>query len=203
MLFIHAVKKKAIKSELVFDACMDCSSTNSLELTVYQRYFRVYWIPVFPLGKTGSCKCLACGEVHEIKELPQSLQYTFESLKSQSKTSPYYFIGSAFFLLLLILTVVSIQEEKEEFENYYKVAKVNDVIELRDEDYMITWYKVAHKKEDTLFIQKSSLKAKKVLKSLSMKKSLDTSFSKQLYPLAKQEFLQWNRDGKIMEIKSE
>lgn len=203
MLFIHAVKKKALKTELVFDACMDCSSHNSLELTVYQRYFRVFWIPVFPLGKTGSSKCSFCGEELKIKELPSSLQIAFENLKSECKTSPYYFIGSLIFLFMFAIAIASIEEDREGYVNYYSIAKSNDVIELRDEDYLITWYKVEQVKKDTLFVRKSSLKAKKVWKSFALKRSLDTSFSKQLYPIAKQEFLQWNTDSKIMEIKSE
>lgn len=72
-MIFYGTKSTQIGTESLFDKCSNCGTQNSLEMVVFQKYAHVYWIPFFPLGRTGATQCSNCKQVVQNKKsLPKT-----------------------------------------------------------------------------------------------------------------------------------
>jgi hypothetical protein len=73
---------------------------------VFQRYAHIFWIPFFPIGKTGASQCGHCKQVLKEKEMPSSLKMAFDDVKSRTKTPYWTFAGVAIIVVLIVLDLM-------------------------------------------------------------------------------------------------
>ena len=77
------VRNKVINNPLAI--CEHCKSVNAFVLATYSRYFHIFWIPFFPLGKTNTLKCSHCKKSYSENNLSPNLRAVIES---ELKTDP-------------------------------------------------------------------------------------------------------------------
>lgn len=87
--------------------CPSCGFQNSLQISVFQRYVHVFWIPTFPIGKTGYTQCVYCKQVMTQKEMPASLQMTYKEAARCTKTPIWMFSGLILAVLMVLATVMA------------------------------------------------------------------------------------------------
>ncbi|SMD42886.1 hypothetical protein SAMN00777080_1453 [Aquiflexum balticum DSM 16537] len=85
-MIIFGSKATQVASETINEKCASCGTPNSIQMTVFQKYAHVFWIPSFPMGKTSITQCSHCKQVLEKKEFSRNLNTNYEILKSKSKT---------------------------------------------------------------------------------------------------------------------
>jgi hypothetical protein len=71
---------------------------------LFQRYAHVFWIPLFPIGKTGVSQCSHCKQILKLKEMPFALRLSYENMKSQTTTPFWVFSGSAVIAVIFVLS---------------------------------------------------------------------------------------------------
>jgi hypothetical protein len=108
-----------IATESIFDKCASCGSHNSIELSIYQKYAHLYWIPFFPIGKTGMSVCSNCKQVLQKKEFSEELKISYQNLKSSSRTPVWMFSGLA---LAAVLIVWGVSVSKQNDEKYARMV---------------------------------------------------------------------------------
>ena len=84
-MIIYGTKAKEILSEHVTDKCANCNTQNNIDIHVFQKYAHVFWIPFFPMSKTGLSRCEHCKQMLNPKEMPPNLLNAYETLKSSVK----------------------------------------------------------------------------------------------------------------------
>ena len=106
-MIIYGKRATLITNEIIMEKCSHCGAQNSLQLSVFQKYAHVYWIPCFPKGKTGVVQCMKCYNVTQQEEFTKNLSENYELLKSKSKTPLWTFVGIV--LLAAFITYFSIR----------------------------------------------------------------------------------------------
>ncbi len=86
--------------------CEYCRSIGTLDLHVQCEYFHIYWIPFFPVGKSGGSVCRHCKQALLQHELPARSREVLLKLKSETRRPIFHFFGAAVVAFLIVLAIV-------------------------------------------------------------------------------------------------
>jgi len=150
-MIIYGTRATLLKSELIFEPCPNCQTTNSVQIGVYQRYAHVFWIPFFPIGKTGVSACGHCQQVLKSGQMPPALKLVYDNVKARTRIPVWHFSGLFLVALIVIAVIISDQKRGEKVGKYILAPKVNDVYEVKEKDEKYTLYKVQRIAGDTVF----------------------------------------------------
>jgi hypothetical protein len=151
-MIIYGTRAKALATEQVVDACPNCNSRNTVHISVLQQWAHIFWIPLFPFGKTGVSQCTHCKQVLKLKEMPAGLRLSYDNIKAQTKTPVWTFAG----LMLIAVVAVAItfyeQQKSQRVTQMIPSLKKGDIIHLRLSDTTFIVEKVSRVKGDTVFL---------------------------------------------------
>ncbi|HEX8428052.1 hypothetical protein [Hymenobacter sp.] len=87
MLFFFGTGNSRVNTVPLPDlACVHCGTVNSLTSTVFSRYFHLFWIPAFPIGKTSVTVCQHCKQTLTTREMPAAYQVPVRAIQTQART---------------------------------------------------------------------------------------------------------------------
>lgn len=113
MFFIFGTNGNIVEKKTINNYnCKDCNcKTNSL-IVVKSEYLHIFWIPIFPTGKTVSTKCANCKIIYQNDEIPFELKEDTRKIKESAETPFFYWSGLFtaifFFVFLYILPLFHI-----------------------------------------------------------------------------------------------
>ncbi len=89
-------------------SCPHCNTQNNMWIQGYKKYFHVFWIPFFPIGKKVYTVCGLCKGAFEKREIQnQELITSFTDFKNNHiKTPWYHFIGLIIFAAAVMLIAI-------------------------------------------------------------------------------------------------
>ena len=82
--------------------CKKCGS-KKMVVSLFQPYFHILFIPIFPLKKSGAAQCLNCRNVVLNKRLDENMIVVRENLKKEYSTPIWMFVG--LFLMLIFYAI--------------------------------------------------------------------------------------------------
>ena len=150
-MIVYGTRAVLQKTEYIYDACPNCRAANSVLINVYQRYAHVFWIPFFPIGKTGISACKGCSQVLKLNQMPESLKLNYENIKSNTRIPVWTFIGVFLIGAGIIAGVVSENQKAEKVGKLLLAPKKNDVFQIKLKDDQYTLYKVQKVERDTVY----------------------------------------------------
>ncbi len=170
-------------------------------MNVFQRYAHIFWIPFFPLAKTGVSRCDNCQQVLNLKQMPAMVKLGYDNLKIQTKTPWWHFSG--IFLIALIAGAVTISQ-KQKAEKVSKLVlspKKDDIFEVKVKEDVYTAYKVAKVEGDTVYFFANKLQTNRQdgLSDL-VDKGPGGFATDSIYPLSKSTLLEMNKKEEIIDI---
>jgi len=92
MIFFGTGSKTMKTVELGEAECPSCSQP-TVFMQLLHKYFHIWWIPVFPIGKVAVAGCKSCNTAWEQQDLPLPLFESVESAKKSSSPPKYLFAG--------------------------------------------------------------------------------------------------------------
>jgi hypothetical protein len=100
---IFGTKIKLLVTQLL--AGIMCPHCNSSELyaVVYQKLAHIFWMPIFPMGKTGATSCVHCKQALKENEMPANVKPAYDQVKAAAKTPLTAYWGIAVLLVLFII----------------------------------------------------------------------------------------------------
>lgn len=101
---VRSGRLKNLKSQ-TYD-CGYCKTDKSVHFYYFQKYIHIFWIPVIPIGKTGSSVCSHCKQVQTVNEMPEVQKQKFLEEKAELKTPLGYKIVLFIILGLLALPLI-------------------------------------------------------------------------------------------------
>lgn len=197
----YGIKAKALVTETVVEKCPSCGKMNTVELTVYQKYFHIFWIPCFPVGKKGVSECGHCKQVLEQKQMPEALKLAYSNLKAQTKTPIYMFAGLFLIAVFGIVLANSIQNDKKKNAAYIETPQAGDIYEIKDENRMYTLYKAKKVIGDTVFVQLSNFQTNKRSGLREINKPDADAWSTEAVPITKPQLLEMLERGEIIDVE--
>ena len=199
-MLIYGTKSKQLTKEVLIDKCQSCGKQHSIDMHVFQKYAHVFWIPFFPLGKTGVSQCDHCKQVLKLKEMPDSLRSSYETLKAQTKTPVWMFSGIALIAVLITVGVISSRENDKLNQQYIAAPIIGDLFEVKSRGDQYTLYKVEQVRGDSVFVSMNEYLANKPSGLKDLKSKGDASFSEEVVGYSKAELKKMLDSGEIMDI---
>lgn len=199
-MIIYGSKATQVVTENLTDKCSSCGTQNSIRITVFQKYAHVFWIPFFPIGKTGVTECSHCKQVLHKKEFTGNLNRSYETLKSNSKTPIWTFSGLALLSGLLIFGIISSKVNDEKNAKLILTPQKGDIYEVKMDYKQYTLYKVDNVVGDTVFVLVNQYETNKITGLTDIKNKGDQSFIQEPLPLLKTELNSMFEKGKIIDI---
>jgi len=151
-MVIYGSRATKLAQETQVEKCGNCGTLNSVDLYIFQKYAHVFWIPFFPIGKTGVSECSHCKQALRLKEMPMGLKSSYDVLKQQSKTPVWTFAGIGLLTVLITLGIVSSQKNDAENSQFVKEPKAGDIYEIKSSVGSYTLYKVEAVEGDTVYV---------------------------------------------------
>ena len=202
-MIIYGSKSKELAKEVLMDKCPNCGTQNSIDMHVFQKYAHVFWIPFFPMGKTGVSQCDHCKQVLKLKEMPPYLKTSYENLKAQTKLPIWMFSGLALFAVLIVAAVISGKNKDERNAKLILAPKNGDVFEIKTKENQYTLYKIDEVQADSVFIRTNNYETNKASGIADLKRKGDNSYSEEVYGFSKSELKKMLDQGEIIDINRE
>lgn len=200
-MIIYGSKATSISSEISTDKCPSCDTAKSVQITIFQKYAHIFWIPTFPIGKTGVSVCSHCKQVLEKKEFTRSLNDNYETLKIKSKTPIWTFAGLMVIATLIIAITINGQQNDEENRKLIASPQKGDIYEIKLDYKQYTLYKVNDIRGDTVFILMNQFETNKISGLTELKDKGESNFIQEPIPMLKSELTAMLERGDIMDIE--
>lgn len=199
-MIIYGSKSKELAKEILTDKCSNCGTQNCIDMHVFQKYAHVFWIPFFPMGKTGVCQCDHCKQVLKLKEMPSSLKASYDNLKAQTKTPIWMFSGLALVAVLITIGVISDKKKDEKNAQLILTPQSGDIFEIKTKDNQYTLYKIDQVQGDTVFVRVNNYETNKATGIDDLKKKGDNVYSEEVFGLSKSELKVMLDKGEIIDV---
>jgi len=200
-MIIYGVRSTQLAKEIITDKCSGCGTQNSTELYVFQKYAHVFWIPLFPVGKTVVSECHHCKQVLKQKEMPSALISSYEKIKSQTKTPVWTFAGLAVFAVILLLDLSTTRKNDKENAQYILAPKSGDILEIKTKENQYTVYKIDEVQGDSVLIRINEYETNKLSGLGELKAKGEKSFSDETFSFSKAELKTMLEKGEIIDIE--
>jgi hypothetical protein len=109
--------------------CMKCGKP-TITVTVFQKYFHVFFIPFIPTRKTVRGECRSCSRTYEEDDLPTYFDPQVGIVKQAAGTPLVLFTGLALFILLGAFTTWRESTRAKEADSYLAAPQVHDIYVL-------------------------------------------------------------------------
>ncbi len=200
-MIIYGSKTKQIKSEDIKHKCLNCGAQHHITLTLFQKYAHVFWIPIFPVGKTALSECAHCRQVLEQREFPAALNEEFKQLKQTTKTPAWAFSGLFLLVILLILAGFNSKKIGEKNADLIAAPDKGDIYEIKKGSQQYTLYKVLKISGDTIYMLTHDYETNKATGLADLKNKGDSAYSGEALPLLKTELKNMLDKGEIIDVE--
>ena len=151
-MIIYGSRAKQLAKETISESCPHCQTPNSIDMYVFQRYAHVFWIPFFPVGKTGASQCGHCKQVLKLRQMPSSLRIAYDNVAARTKTPYWTFALSAIIAALIINGIIQSGMHDARTSKLVQAPQPGDILEVKKGAEIYTLYKVADVRSDSFSV---------------------------------------------------
>lgn len=200
-MIIYGTKAKLLKAEITSDTCPNCNTANSIQMNVFQRWAHIFWIPFFPIGKTGVSQCLHCRQVLKLKEMPASLKLSYDNLKTQTKIPVWTFAGCFLIVIGSIFFYISAKQKAKKVNQWVLSPQKNDVFHIKLKNDHYTLYKVNKVSGDSVYLALNKYEADREDGLDDIAAKGDTAYDSAQEGIAKPFLVEMAKEGAILDIE--
>jgi hypothetical protein len=151
-MIIYGTNAKLVKTEYIGETCPNCNSLNTMSMSIFQRWAHIFWIPTFPIGKTGASHCTHCQQVLNLKQMPEILRISYDNLKSQTRIPIWTFSGVGVIILIGVAVTISNLHTADKVTKMIPALKAGDILQVKLKDNVYTLARVSRVKGDSVFL---------------------------------------------------
>ena len=111
MIIFGTRSSQIAKLEVGDTTCNYCNQQGTQEVSVYGRYFHIFWIPILPMDKKVYSECTHCKKTIEQKDFPPDLKQKYQAVAPTAKRPIWHSLGillvGGFFGLMLFFGILS------------------------------------------------------------------------------------------------
>ncbi|NMM47409.1 zinc ribbon domain-containing protein [Marinigracilibium pacificum] len=194
---MRAAHLKSAQSKNV--TCPSCGTRESTVISVFRRHAHIFWIPLFPLGKTGVSQCQHCKATLKSSEMPDNVKSEYHRLKSESKGPIWQFSGLVLIAALVVWGIFTSAADKENEALYIQSPAVNDVYYYDMGDGEYSTMKVSAIEGDSISLLLNDYLIESRTKIYSIDK--ENNYTTMEIKMALSDLQDKYRDNKIIDIK--
>ncbi|MDB5251563.1 MAG: zinc-ribbon protein [Flaviaesturariibacter sp.] len=197
-MIIYGRKGKLQARQTLVQPCPHCGTTNSVEMSVFQNYAHVFFIPFFPLGKTAVSQCQHCQQVLRLNQMPPDWRQDYDTLRSTTRVPVWMFAGVALIAVLIASSAYSDAQKTKNTQSYIGHLQPGDLLEVKLEGNF-TYFKVTDVRGDSVSLLYN--KQMSVYKSGMDKLTVSESgFDPEVHITTQQTIQKLHKDGDIIDV---
>jgi hypothetical protein len=197
MFIRYGTKAKQLAKEPISGKCPHCSSQNSIDMYVFQKYGHLYWIPFAPMTKTGVSECTHCKQKLELFQMPDQLKAKYEDIKARTKTPLWTFSGLLLLGVVIVLSILAAINDNHKNNQLILQPQAGDIYEMATENSQYTLLKVARVQGDSVYVHINEYETNKQSRLYQLK---EKPFSAEEISFTKQTLRLMLKEGKILDV---
>ena len=118
--------------EIKETSCDYCNINDSQQISVFGKYFHIFWIPIFPIGKKTYSECTHCKKTIRKKEFSPEINKLYAANKNKAKR-PFWHWSGLILIGLIALAIAFIgKTPKTTSKNHVFENKVLDADKIKN-----------------------------------------------------------------------
>ncbi len=188
-----------VKTEKARNAtCGNCKNQGTISFSVFRKHAHIFWIPMFPLHKTGASQCGHCQQVLKPNEMPEPLKREYQTFKTDVKGPIWQFSGLVLLACLIAFAGYSSRKDNDNTISYLARPAKGDIIEYRTETNQFSTMKVIEVMQDSILV---SLNSYEIARSSKIHKiDKHENYADDYYTIAKTELQTMHSEGTLLDI---
>jgi hypothetical protein len=132
--------------------CPHCQTKDQMTASVFGTHAHVFWIPLFPMGKTGVFECQHCHKGFKKKELGEDGKREYKNFLGDVKTPLWKFSGLGIIALLIAWGFYSSKMTEQKIAELVEKPAMYDKYTYRTESNGYSTFKVVEVHEDSIYV---------------------------------------------------
>lgn len=178
--------------------CDNCNNQNTISFSIYRKHAHIFWIPVFPMNKTGASQCSHCQQVLKPKQMSERLKMEYQNFKSDAKGPIWQFAGLFLIACLIGFAGYSSGKDKENTASYLSEPAIGDIYEYKLESGNYSTMKVMQITTDSLYMSFNDYEISKSSRIYKIDK--DENYPEVAYGVSRQDLKLMQADGNLIDI---
>jgi hypothetical protein len=200
-MIITGIRKATLLRHPSDHPCPHCNKTGTVQLKIFSRHFHFFWIPCFPLGKTGEAVCSHCKFLMTVKEFPMHIRREYDEKKSRVSPKIWQFSG-IILLFVLIPTAVYIAERDTQLEvEYITRPAIGDIYSYETPSSEYSTMKVIDVDADSVYVIENDYTSSKMSKVYKIDKP--ENYSGEPFGISRMDLKQRYDDREIYDVQRE
>src|SRR3569833_445176 len=104
---IYGTLETPIAVDEFFIRCPSCEKDSPADAMIVSRYFHLYYIPIYPMGKEANIICKQCGIKRYGLPFDADLISNYEEVKMKFKNPLFTYLGVILIASLVFLLILS------------------------------------------------------------------------------------------------
>ncbi len=179
--------------------CPSCNTKGSTVISVYSKHAHIFWIPLFPYGKTGASQCQHCKYAMKLKEMPEEIKKEYKNLKMDVKPPIWQFAGLILFSFLVVWLIYAGKEGKKMDQEYLAAPAKGDIYEFKTESGYYSTLKVMQVTADSVIVSPNNYEMEK--KSRLYKIEKPENYAEFTYGISKENLKKMYEEEEIFDIE--
>ena len=162
-MIIYGYRSTHLKSGQLPNAKCPCGeSQNKMTVSVFGRHVHIFWIPLFPAGKTAVFECQQCHKGFKKKELNDDGKLAYKNFKTTVKTPIWKYSGLAIIAVLIAFGFYSSKQDEAKIAAYVAQPAMFDVYTFRTESNYYSTFKVLEVFKDSMYVSYNAMETNKL-----------------------------------------
>ncbi|MEM7374282.1 MAG: zinc-ribbon domain-containing protein [Bacteroidota bacterium] len=200
MIYIFGTKVAHLKNGISkAEVCPACKTEDQMILGLFNDYFHIFWIPVFPMAKSGVLTCRHCNHTSELSEASLMKKDEFGDFGNKTRPPIWQFAGLILVgLFIFSLWMKSFQNHQMDLDYIASPQKTDRYSYKTDEGYF-SLLTVKQVSRDSVFVSPHQYETEKKigLRQLSKK----GEYVDWTYGISREDLKKMFEDDKIFDVK--
>lgn len=193
-MIIYGYRSKLMASQFITEACPKCGASQQVQMYVLQRYAHIFWIPLFPIGKTGVAQCDTCKATYKKSQMDTGLKMAYSNMKSQVRPRWWMFSGLIIIALLLLSLTRNSMKNEAKSKQRIEHPSIGDCYKIKTENGNFSLMRVERVEDDTVYVSYCEYESTSPMK---LYKLTETAFGEISDSFSKYQIQQQYQSGKI------
>ncbi|GGG46045.1 hypothetical protein GCM10011414_14560 [Croceivirga lutea] len=179
--------------------CPHCTTKGQLTASVFSRHVHVFWIPLFPAGRTGVFECQHCHKGFKKKELGEDGKREYKNFNGNVRTPIWKYSGLAIIALLIAFGIYSSSQNNAKVAEMVTKPAMYDIYTFKTATNYYSTFKVANVFKDSMYVNYNDYEVER--QSGIYKIDKKENYSDLIYVLTTAEIADMYKNGRIKNIK--
>ena len=143
--------------------CPHCEKDATMSYTIFGRYFYLYWIPIFPIGRTNIVECSYCKATYDLKDTDKAILTKFQQEQDRNPTkNPIKLYSGLIIGAIITVGIIAFgMKASADSKDFAKNPKVGDVFYETTASGKFSTSKVTKIDKDSVYVLQNNIETDK------------------------------------------